>query len=101
MGDIQETLLQSLEAFQSTQLVKNKYENILEHLDSGVMLFDSEGVLTFINVQMARLLEVSRKSLTGCTIVQILRHPQLSRYKKKKILRIYRETLIHRKNTTS
>ncbi|MDR9856605.1 ATP-binding protein [Paenibacillus sp. VCA1] len=97
LGDIQETLLQSLEAFQSTQLVKNKYENILEHLDSGVMLFDGEGVLTFINVQMARLLEVSRKSLTGCTIVQILRHPQLSRYKKKKILRIYRETLIHRK----
>nr|WP_280521352.1 ATP-binding protein [Paenibacillus mangrovi] len=97
MGDIQETLLQSLEAFQSTQLVKNKYENILEHLDSGVMLFDSAGVLTFINVQMARLLEISRKSLTGCTIVQILHHPQLNRFKRKKILRICRETLIHRK----
>lgn len=97
MSEIQETLLQSLEAFQSTQLVKNKYENILEHLDSGVILFDSEGVLTFINVQMARLLEISRKSLTGLTLLQILRHPQLSRYKKKKILRIYRETIFHRK----
>ncbi|MEC0368714.1 ATP-binding protein [Paenibacillus chibensis] len=95
LSDIQETLLQSLEAFQSTQLVKNKYENILEHLDSGVMLFDSEGVLTFINVQMARLLEVSRKSLTGCTLLQILHHPQLSRFKRKKILRVYRETIFH------
>ncbi|GAB6988345.1 ATP-binding protein [Paenibacillus pini] len=96
-SEIQETLLQSVEAFHSSQLIKNKYENILEHLDSGIILFDREGVLTFINVQMAKLLEVSRKSLTGCTLQQILRHPQLSRFNKKKILRIYREAIFHRK----
>lgn len=97
LSEFQETLLQSVKAFQSTQLVKNKYENVLQHLDSGIMLVDSEGVLTFINVQMAKLLEMPRHSLSGCNLLQILRHPHLSRFKKRRILRIYRETIFHRK----
>ncbi len=97
LSEFQETLLQSVKAFQSTQLVKNKYENVLQNLDSGIMLFDSEGVLTFINVQMAKLLEMPRQSLIGCNLLQMLRHPHLSRFKKRKILRIYRETIFHRK----
>ncbi|MDP4095439.1 ATP-binding protein [Paenibacillus sp. P96] len=92
-----ETMVHSIAAFQSTQLVKNKYENVLEHLDSGIMLFDHEGVVTFVNVQMAKLLEVSRAALTGCSLVQILKHPELNRFRRKKILRIYRETIFHRK----
>lgn len=74
LSEFQETLLQSVKAFQSTQLVKNKYENVLQHLDSGIMLFDCEGILTFINVQMARLLEMPRQSLIGCNLLQMLRH---------------------------
>lgn len=97
MSEIQETLLKSLQAFQSTQLVKDKYENILEHLDSGIILFDSHGMLTFVNVQMARLLEISRSSLIGCTLIEILHHQQLSRSNKRKLLRIYRETIFQRK----
>ncbi|MEF2966939.1 ATP-binding protein [Paenibacillus sp. M1] len=97
LSEFQETLLQSVKAYQSTQLVKNKYENILQHLDSGIMLFDSDGVLTFINVQMARLLEIPRHSLIGCNLLQLLRHPHLSRFKKRKILRLYRETILFRK----
>ncbi|MCM3703681.1 ATP-binding protein [Paenibacillus macerans] len=97
LSEFQETLLQSVKAFQSTQLVKNKYENVLQHLDSGIMLFDCEGVLTFINVQMARLLEMPRQSLIGCNLLQMLRHPHLNQFKKRKILRIYRETIFHRK----
>ncbi|GIO86309.1 hypothetical protein J25TS5_32410 [Paenibacillus faecis] len=97
LSEFQETLLQSVKAYQSTQLVKNKYENVLQHLDSGIMLFDSDGVLTFVNVQMARLLEIPRHSLIGCNLLQLLRHPHLSRFKKKKILRLYRETIFYRK----
>lgn len=97
LSEFQETLLQSVKAFQSTQLVKNKYENVLQNLDSGIMLFDSEGVLTFINVQMAKLMEMPRQSLIGCNLLQMLRHPHLSRFKKRRILRIYREAIFHRK----
>ncbi|MBP2000485.1 PAS domain S-box-containing protein [Paenibacillus shirakamiensis] len=97
LSEFQETLLQSVQAFQSTQLVKNKYENVLQHLDSGILLFDSEGVLTFINVQMAKLLELPRQSLIGCNLLQLMRHPYLSRFKQKKIARIYRETIFHRR----
>lgn len=94
---LQDLMMQSPEDSQSTQLVKNKYENILEHLDSGIILFDRTGTLTFINVQMAKLLEVPRRALVGCTFMQILRHPQLSKFNKRKIIRIYKETLYHRK----
>ncbi|MDN4071379.1 ATP-binding protein [Paenibacillus vini] len=97
LSEFQETLLQSVKAYQSTESVKNKYENVLQHLDSGIMLFDSDGVLTFINVQMARLLEIPRHSLIGCNLLQLLRHPHLSKFKKRKILRLYRETIFYRK----
>jgi PAS domain S-box-containing protein len=97
LSEIQETLLKSLQDFQSTQLVKDKYENILEHLDSGIILFNSYGILTFINLQMAKLFDISRASLIGCSLTEILRHPQLSRSNKKKLLRIYRDTIFLRK----
>lgn len=97
LSQIRESELQAIRSFHSSQLIRNKYENILENLDSGIILFDSEGVLAFVNVQMAKLLGVPRKSLTGCTLTQLLRHKHLSRFKKKKILRIFRETVFHRK----
>ncbi|MEK3733888.1 MULTISPECIES: ATP-binding protein [Paenibacillus] len=97
LSQIRESELQAIRSFQSSQLIRNKYENILENLDSGIILFDADGVLTFVNVQMAKLLGVPRKSLTGCTLTQLLRHPQLSRFKKKKILRLFRETIFHRR----
>ncbi|WP_199794920.1 ATP-binding protein [Paenibacillus faecalis] len=86
-----------MNSFHPNRLVRTKYENILENLDSGIILFDSDGVLAFVNVQMAKLLGVSRKSLTGCTLMELLRHPQITRFKRKKILRLFRETIFHRK----
>jgi signal transduction histidine kinase len=97
ISEFQDTVPQPTDGFPPVHLDNNKYENVLEHLDSGIMLFDSHGVLTFINVQMAKLLELPRSLLSGCTLMQMLRHPQMSRFKKKKILRIYRETIFHRK----
>lgn len=97
LGEFQETLLQSVKAFQSTELVMNKYENVLQHLDSGIMLFDTEGTMTFINVRMAKLLELPRQSLIGCNLAQLLKHPGISHYKRKKIIGLYRETIVYRK----
>ncbi|WP_054958706.1 ATP-binding protein [Paenibacillus dakarensis] len=97
LSEIPEVELDNIESFHPNHLVRTKYENILENLDSGIILFDSDGVLAFVNVQMAKLLGVSRKSLAGLTLTQLLRHPQITRFKKKKILRIFRETIFHRK----
>ncbi|WP_226001183.1 ATP-binding protein [Paenibacillus sp. BJ-4] len=97
ISEFQEALLDTVGACPPTQIANNKYENVLENLDSGIMLFDSDGVLTFINVQMAKLLELPRSSLAGRNLMQILHHPELSRFKKKKIMRIYKETIFHRK----
>ncbi|MFC7681163.1 ATP-binding protein [Paenibacillus sp. GCM10028914] len=89
--------MEEMQSFHPNHLVRTKYENILENLDSGIILFDSVGVLAFVNVQMAKLLGVPRKSLIGSTLTQLLRHPQITRFKRKKIIRIYRETIFHRK----
>lgn len=97
LSEFRGTELEEIQSFHPNHLVRTKYENILENLDSGIILFDSDGVLAFVNVQMAKLLGVPRKSLTGSTLTQLLRHPQLTRFKKKKILRIFRETVFHRK----
>lgn len=97
LSEFRGTELEEIQSFHPNHLVRTKYENILENLDSGIILFDSDGVLAFVNVQMAKLLGVPRKSLTGSTLTQLLRHPQLTRFKKKKILRIFRETIFHRK----
>ena len=97
ISEFQDTLISANEAFPLRHLDNSNYENILEHLDSGIMLFDSEGFLTFINVQMAKLLELPRHQLLGCNVIQLVQHPYISRFKKKKILRIYRETIFQRK----
>lgn len=79
---------------QSTEKVKNKYENVLQHMDSGIALFDSDGILSFINVQMARHLDIPRKTLIGCSIKEILLHKSLALSAKRAILRIYREMMV-------
>lgn len=76
--------------------VKNKYESVLQHMDSGIALFDSEGTLSFINLQMAKLLDVPRKTLAGCNLRTILFHPQLKRSVRRMILRIRKEMILKR-----
>jgi len=76
--------------------VKNKYESVLQHMDSGIALFDGEGTLSFINLQMASLLDVPRKTLVGCTLRNILFHPRLKRPVRRMILRICKEMALKR-----
>ncbi|MFX3634413.1 MAG: ATP-binding protein [Candidatus Pristimantibacillus sp.] len=80
----------------SVEMVKNKYENVLQHMDSGIALFDSDGLLSFINVEMAKLLDIPRKTLIGCNLREILLHSQLSISIKRVILRLYKEMLLRR-----
>jgi signal transduction histidine kinase len=67
------------------------YEDVLEHIDSGIMLFDEEGVLSFVNKEMYGILELTRHSILGCTMAHLLANIQLSRFKKKQVMRAYRE----------
>jgi len=85
-----------LNSHRSFRMVKNKYENVLQHMDSGIAIFDSDGILSFINLQMAKLLDIPRKTLIGCSFRDILTHSQLRRSTKRMMLRLYKEMLLRR-----
>lgn len=91
--EMREMLFRSNRSF---EMVKNKYENVLQHMDSGIAIFDSDGILSFINVQMAKLLDIPRQTLIGCNMKEILRHSQLGVSTKRTILRLYREMFLMR-----
>ncbi len=91
--EMREMLMQSHLSFQN---VKNKYENVLQQLDSGIAIFDSDGVLSFINLQMARILDIPRKMLVGCNLRGILFHPRLKASAKRTIYRVYKEMVLQR-----
>lgn len=93
LTELREMLLLSDRSFEK---VKNKYENVLQHMDSGIALFDNDGILSFINVQMAKLLDIPRQTLVGCNIREILLHPKLRKGTKRTILRLYREMFLKR-----
>ncbi|UQZ35350.1 PAS domain-containing sensor histidine kinase [Paenibacillus sp. PK3_47] len=90
ISQYQESLLLPARTFQSASM-DTTYEDVLEHIDSGILLFDEEGVLTFVNKQMYGMLELGRHSLLGCTVAHLLSHIQLNRFKRKQVLRSYRE----------
>ncbi|ASA19669.1 ATP-binding protein [Paenibacillus donghaensis] len=90
ISQYQEGLLVETSTFQ-TREIDTTYENVLENIDSGIMLFDEEGVLCFVNKHMYRMLEMNLFALKGCTLPHLLSHVQISRFKKKQMLRSYRE----------
>lgn len=85
-----------LHSHRSFRMVKNKYENVLQHMDSGIAIFDGDGILSFINLQMAKLLDIPRKTLIGCGLRDMMSHPQLRRGTKRIILRLYKEMFLRR-----
>ncbi|MBD3920147.1 PAS-domain containing protein [Paenibacillus sp. PR3] len=80
----------------SSERVRSKYENVLQHMDSGIALFDSSGTLTFVNLMLARMLDLPRKALVGCTLRGLMLHPKLKRSMRKMIIRLYKETIMRR-----
>ncbi|MFC5470612.1 ATP-binding protein [Cohnella suwonensis] len=69
----------------------SKFETVLQHMDSGVALFDDSGTLRFLNVQMSRLLQVPRRVLIGSTLRELFFHPALSLSIRKNMLRTVKE----------
>ncbi|MFD0714617.1 ATP-binding protein [Paenibacillus sp. GCM10027626] len=85
-----------LNSHRSFRMVKNKYENVLQHMDSGIAIFDSDGILSFLNLQMARLFDIPRKTLIGCSLQELLTHSQLRTGTKRILLRLYKEMFLRR-----
>ncbi|MHA0856615.1 two-component system sensor histidine kinase NtrB [Paenibacillus sp. CMAA1364] len=90
-------MFKSLHDFQIPLQLKDRYENILEHLDCGIILFNASGRIRYINMKMARIFEVSSSSLIGCSLTQLLRHQHLNRSTKRRLLSIYKEAIFNRK----
>ncbi|MDF2670345.1 MAG: histidine kinase [Paenibacillus sp.] len=99
--DIKDLMLQELQdllfkSHSTFQQASSKYEDVLQHLDCGIILFDSEGFISFINVQMAKFLNVPRKSLLGCNLRSLMGHHTLSRSFRKLIYKCYQEMYVYR-----
>lgn len=76
--------------------LKNKYENVLQHLDSGIALFNASGCVSFVNMKMARLIGVPRKALIGHHLFELLQSKNIPRRVRKSLLHMYREMVDYR-----
>jgi len=75
----------------SVQSVKNKYENMMQHMDCGIAIFDQHGYLSFINIEMSKLLRIPRRLLVGCNLKSLLLHPSLKLGVRRMILNVYKQ----------
>ena len=91
--EFQQTEIQNDETFLPKPLHNEKYEKMLEHLETSIILFNREGVVIYSNDAMARLLGLSRQLVIGSTFLQLLFYRQIDREKRKKILEVYRDTI--------
>lgn len=93
LEELRDTLVQTHSSFQA---VASKYENVLQHMDCGIMLFNSEGFISFVNVLMGRFLGVPRKSLIGLDMRALASSSELSRTFRKLIVKLHREMILYR-----
>jgi signal transduction histidine kinase len=75
----------------------NKFETVLQHMDSGVALFDNAGNLRFLNVPMSRTLQAPRRTLIGCTLRQLFFHSHIQKSIRKNFVQIYRAMVLYRR----
>jgi len=80
----------------AVDLRNHVYENALQQLDSGVLLFDSGGTLCFTNQELLRLLEISEDTLQGYSLKQLMRHPALKREFRSMIVQVTKAVLRHK-----
>lgn len=93
LEELRNVLFKTHNSFQS---VASKYENVLQHMDSGIVLFDSEGYISFVNVLMGRYLGVPRRSLLGLDLPGLASFPGLSRSFRKLVVKLHREMFLYR-----
>ncbi|WP_080836456.1 ATP-binding protein [Cohnella massiliensis] len=95
MRRLKEAAIQSLPI---EEVRPSKFETILQHMDSGIALFDSEGNLRFLNVQMSRLMQAPRNALIGNSLRQLMFHPALRKSVRAIFVRMYKDMLYYRRN---
>lgn len=69
------------------------FENVLQQLDSGVLLFDSHGKICFVNQELTRLIETSEEVLIGCSLLTLFRHQRIRRDYRSHMLHITKHML--------
>jgi len=69
----------------------DRFEEVLQQLDTGVAIVDSRGVLRFLNAQMERFLETPRGVLIGAPLSRLFHHRQIPRLVRRMLVRLYRE----------
>ncbi|MEF3302824.1 ATP-binding protein [Paenibacillus sp. GYB003] len=93
LEELKDTLARTHSSFQA---VASKYENVLQHMDCGIVLFNCEGYISFVNVLMGRFLGVPRKSIIGLDIKGLASFSGLSRTYRRLIVKLYREMILYR-----
>ncbi|WP_373229139.1 ATP-binding protein [Cohnella sp.] len=96
-ADTDRLLLNAIHTVPINKEKPNKFETVLQHMDSGVALFDGAGNLRFLNVQMSRLLQAPRRALIGCTLNQLFFHANLQLPIRKIFLRMYKDMVLNRR----
>lgn len=89
-----ETALESISAEEERP---DKFETVLQHMDSGIALFGADGHLRFLNLQMAKLLQAPRSVLIGNSFRQLLFHRHLRPSVRSTFLRLYKEMVVYRR----
>ncbi|RKP53914.1 PAS domain-containing protein [Cohnella endophytica] len=95
-----ERLLASASAIHSASMEENRpntFETVLQHMDTGVALFDGAGNLRFLNVPMSKMLQAPRRSLIGSSLYQLFFHANLQLTIRRSFLRMYKEMVRYRK----
>ena len=69
----------------------DRFEEVLQQLDTGVAIVDSRGVLRFLNAQMERFLETPREALIGAPLSRLFFHRQVPRLVRRMLVRLFRE----------
>lgn len=93
LEELRNLLFKTHNSFQS---VASKYENVLQHMDSGIVIFDSEGFVSFVNVMMAKFLGMPRKTLLGLDLPGLAAHSRLSRSFRRLVVKLHREMFLYR-----
>ncbi|KIL38893.1 histidine kinase [Gordoniibacillus kamchatkensis] len=93
LSDLRQMLIKTEHSFKQ---IKSKYENVLQHMDSGIALFDQEGYLSFANLKLSQIIGIPRKTLLGRDFISLLRAPGIDREQRKMFIRLYRELVEYR-----
>jgi PAS domain S-box-containing protein len=93
LSELRQMLIKTEHSFRS---VKSKYENVLQHMDCGIALFDQEGYLSFANLKLSQIIGVPRNKLLGRDFVSLLRTPGIDREHRKMFIRLFRELVQYR-----